>query len=82
MSDSCGTYVPDMARLVKIVDLAKIFLEIMVARGVKFEFVGLRHGERLHEARSEEDERQVPIINYPLVFRLIPNSLPPGTSFC
>ena len=71
MVDSYGTYVLEMGRPVKIVDLAKKMIEVMGAKDVEIKFIGLRPGEKLHEMLSEESERRVATA-HPMVFRLIP----------
>jgi FlaA1/EpsC-like NDP-sugar epimerase len=71
MAHSYGTYVLEMGRPVKIVDLATKMIEVMGAKNVEIKFVGLRPGERLHETLFEESERRAATDN-PMVFRLIP----------
>jgi len=75
MADSYGTYVLEMGRPVKIVDLATKMIEVMDAKGVKIKFTGLRPGERLHERLFEESERRT-ATPHPMVFRLLPTSPP------
>jgi len=75
MADSYGTYVLEMGRPVKIVDLAQKMIEVMGAKGVKMLYTGLRPGERLHEMLSEESE-QYAATNHPMVFRLVPKNPP------
>jgi len=71
MADSYGTYVLEMGRPVKIVDLASKMLEVMGAKNVEIKFIGLRLGERLHETLFEGSERRA-ATDHPMVFRLIP----------
>jgi FlaA1/EpsC-like NDP-sugar epimerase len=71
MADSYGTYVLEMGRPVKIVDLATKMIEVMGAKDVEIKFIGLRPGEKLHETLSEESERRT-ATDHPMVFRLIP----------
>jgi FlaA1/EpsC-like NDP-sugar epimerase len=71
MVDSYGTYVLEMGRPVKIIDLARKMIEIMDAKDVEIKFIGLRPGEKLHEVLSEESERRAATA-HPMVFRLIP----------
>jgi FlaA1/EpsC-like NDP-sugar epimerase len=71
MVDSYGTYVLEMGRPVKIIDLATKMIEIMDAKDVEIKFIGLRPGEKLHEVLSEESERRAATA-HPMVFRLIP----------
>ncbi len=75
MADSYGTYVLEMGRPVKIVDLATKMIEIMHAKGVEIKFIGLRPGEKLHEVLSEASERRAATA-HPMVFRLIPKYPP------
>lgn len=75
MVDSYGIYVLEMGRPVKIVDLAKKMIEVMYARGIRIKYVGLRPGEKLHEALSEESEHRVTTA-HPMIFRLVPKSPP------
>ncbi|MDQ3922462.1 MAG: polysaccharide biosynthesis protein [Actinomycetota bacterium] len=75
MADSYGTYVLEMGRPVKIVDLAQKMIEVMGARGVKMLYTGLRPGERLHETLSEESEQRA-ATDHPMVFRLVPKNPP------
>jgi FlaA1/EpsC-like NDP-sugar epimerase len=75
MADSYGTYVLEMGRPVKIVDLATKMIEVMDAKGVKIKFTGLRPGERLHEMLFEESEHRT-ATPHPMVFRLLPTSPP------
>ena len=75
MADSYGTYVLEMGRPVKIVDLATKMIEVMGAEGVRIRFTGLRPGEKLHEMLSEASERRA-ATNHPMVFRLIPKNPP------
>src|SRR5215207_6296661 len=70
MADSYGTYVLEMGRPVKIVDLATKMIEVMGAKNVEMQFIGLRPGERLHETLSEKSERP-DATTHPMVFRLI-----------
>ena len=74
MTDCYGTYVLEMGRPVKIVDLAHKMIEVMGANSVEIKFMGLRPGERLHETLSEESERRS-ATDHPMVFRLIPKDL-------
>lgn len=75
MADSYGTYVLEMGRPVKIVDLATKMIEVMGAKGVKIRFIGLRPGEKLHETLSEESEHRAATA-HPMVFRLVPKEPP------
>jgi FlaA1/EpsC-like NDP-sugar epimerase len=75
MADSYGTYVLEMGRPVKIVDLAQKMIEVMGAKGVKTLYTGLRPGERLHEMLSEESEQHA-ATDHPMVFRLVPKNPP------
>ena len=75
MADSYGIYVLEMGRPVKIVDLATKMIEVMGAKGVKIKFMGLRPGEKLHEALSEDSEQRA-ATDHPMVFRLVPRSPP------
>ena len=80
MADSYGTYVLEMGRPVKIVDLARKMIELLGAKDdVEIQFVGLRPGERLHEALFEEGERLDPTA-HPAISRLVPES-PPRPDF-
>ena len=74
MADSYGTYVLEMGRPVKILDLARKMLQVMGARGVQIKFTGLRPGEKLKEELFEQDERRVET-DHPMVYRLIPERL-------
>jgi FlaA1/EpsC-like NDP-sugar epimerase len=71
MADSYGTYVLEMGRPVKIVDLATKMIEVMGAKNVEIKFIGLRPGEKLHETLSEESERRT-TTDHQMIFRLIP----------
>jgi FlaA1/EpsC-like NDP-sugar epimerase len=74
---SYGTYVLEMGRPVRIAELAQKMIEVMGAEGmVEVKFVGLRPGERLHEALYEEGERRA-ATGHPMVFRLTPKGPPP-----
>jgi FlaA1/EpsC-like NDP-sugar epimerase len=74
---SYGTYVLEMGRPVRIAELAQKMIEVMGAEGVvEVKFVGLRPGERLHEALYEEGERRA-ATGHPMVFRLAPKGPPP-----
>jgi FlaA1/EpsC-like NDP-sugar epimerase len=75
MADSYGTYVLEMGRPIKIVDLATKMIEVMGAKDVEIKFIGLRPGEKLHEVLSEESERRAATA-HPMVFRLIPKDPP------
>jgi FlaA1/EpsC-like NDP-sugar epimerase len=75
MADSYGTYVLEMGRPVKIVDLATKMIEVMGAKDMKVKFIGLRPGERLHETLSEESEHHA-ATDHPMIFRLIPRRPP------
>jgi len=75
MADSYGTYVLEMGRPVKIVDLAQKMIEITSARDVRIRYTGLRPGERLHETLFEEGEQRT-VTDHPMVFRLIAGSPP------
>jgi FlaA1/EpsC-like NDP-sugar epimerase len=72
---SYGTYVLEMGRPVKIVDLATKMIEVMGAKDVEIKFIGLRPGEKLHEVLSEESEQRAATA-HPMVFRLIPKDPP------
>jgi O-antigen biosynthesis protein WbqV len=50
-------------------------IEVMGAKGVKIKFMGLRPGEKLHEALSDESEHRAATA-HPMVFRLVPKSPP------
>jgi FlaA1/EpsC-like NDP-sugar epimerase len=76
MVDSYGVYVLEMGRPIKIVDLAYKMIEVMGARGVKLRFIGLRPGEKLHEALSEESSERRAATDHPMIYRLIPKSPP------
>ena len=75
MAGTYGTYVLEMGRPVKILDLAQKMVEIMGANRVQIKFTGLRPGEKLHEKLSEDTERRSPT-DHSMVFRLIPRSAP------
>ena len=75
MVDSYGTYVLEMGRPVKIVDLATKMIEVMGAKNVRIKFIGLRPGEKLHETLSEKSERRA-ATDHPMVFRLLPKDPP------
>jgi FlaA1/EpsC-like NDP-sugar epimerase len=78
MADSYATYVLEMGRPVKIVDLARKIMELMRAPNVEVRFVGLRPGEKLHEELYEENERPART-GHPMIFRLTSeDELPPG----
>jgi len=49
MGDGGEIYIFDMGNPVKIVDLAKRMISLSGRIGVKIEFTGLRHGEKLYE---------------------------------
>jgi FlaA1/EpsC-like NDP-sugar epimerase len=76
MADSYGTYVLEMGRPVRIVDLATKMIEVMGAKkGIEIKFVGLRPGEKLHEMLSEESERRAATA-HSMVFRLLSRDPP------
>lgn len=77
MADSYGTYLLEMGRPVRIVDLAEKMIEITGAKNVRIKYMGLRPGEKLHETLSEESEQRVATA-HPMVFRLIPEGRPPA----
>jgi FlaA1/EpsC-like NDP-sugar epimerase len=59
-------FVLDMGEPVKIVDLARQMIRLAgltPERDVKLSFIGLRPGEKLHEALFHEDEAPVPTAN-------------------
>lgn len=77
LAHTYGTYVLEMGKPVKIVDLACKMLEIMgAADDVEIRYIGLRPGEKLHETLSEDDEQRVPT-EHNMVFRLIPGAPTP-----
>ena len=75
MADSYGTYVLEMGRPVRIVDLATKMIEVMGAKDIEIKFVGLRPGEKLHEMLSEESERRAATA-HSMVFRLLSKDPP------
>lgn len=78
MADGYATYVLEMGRPVRILDLARNMIEIMGAPDVQIKFIGLRPGEKLREELSEEGERRLPT-DHPMVYRLVSeNESPPG----
>src|SRR5918912_2468727 len=77
MADSYGIYVLEMGRPVKIVDLARKMIEVMGARGVKLQYIGLRPGEKLHETLSEESEDRA-ATDHPMIYRLVPKNPTPS----
>ena len=77
LADIYGTYVLEMGKPVKIIDLARKMLEIMGADDVEIRYIGLRPGEKLHETLSEDDERRVPT-DHNMVFRLVPGAPAPS----
>jgi FlaA1/EpsC-like NDP-sugar epimerase len=74
MADSYGTYVLEMGRPVRILDLARKMIQIMGGRDVQIKFTGLRPGEKLEEELFEEEERRV-ASDHPMVFGLVPEDL-------
>ncbi len=77
LADIYGTYVLEMGKPVKIIDLARKMLEIMGADDVEICYIGLRPGEKLHETLSEDDERRLPT-DHNMVFRLVPGAPAPS----
>ena len=75
MADSYGTYVLEMGRPIRIVDLATKMIEVMGAKDIEIKFVGLRPGEKLHEMLSEESERRAATA-HSMVFRLLSKDPP------
>jgi len=71
MADSYGTYVLEMGRPVRILDLAQKMIGIMGAKDVQVKYTGLRPGEKLKEELFEEAERRVET-GHPMVFGLVP----------
>lgn len=49
MGNGGEIYIFDMGRPVKILDLAKRMISLSGSTGIKIEFTGLRHGEKLYE---------------------------------
>ena len=76
MAEGYGTYVLEMGRPVRILDLARKMIEIMGAPNVRIKFVGLRPGEKLSEELSEEDEQMTPT-DHQMVFRLVSENMTP-----
>ncbi len=76
MAEGYGTYVLEMGRPVRILDLARKMIEIMGAPNVRIKFVGLRPGEKLSEELSEEDEEMTPT-DHQMVFRLVSENMTP-----
>ncbi|MGI9050128.1 MAG: polysaccharide biosynthesis protein [Rubrobacteraceae bacterium] len=70
MADSYATYLLEMGRPIKIIDLARNMVDIMGARDVKIKFTGLRPGEKIREELSAVDERRSPT-DHQMVFRLV-----------
>ncbi len=64
-----ATYMLEMGRPVRIMELAQNMIEIMGAPNVQIKFVGLRPGEKLSEQLSEDGERQLET-PHPMVYRL------------
>lgn len=52
-------YLFDMGKPVKIIDLAKRMISLSGARGVRIEFTGLRHGEKLYEELLNTEENTI-----------------------
>ena len=52
-------YLFDMGKPVKIIDLAKRMISLSGARGVRIEFTGLRHGEKLYEELLTTEENTI-----------------------
>ena len=52
-------YLFDMGKPVKIIDLAKRMISLSGARGIKIEFTGLRHGEKLYEELLNTEENTI-----------------------
>ena len=75
MADSYATYLLEMGRPIKIVDLARNMVEIMGARDMQIKFTGLRPGEKIREELSAVDERRSPT-DHQMVFQLVSETIP------
>jgi FlaA1/EpsC-like NDP-sugar epimerase len=64
-----ATYMLEMGRPVRIMELAQNMIEIMGATDVQMKFVGLRPGEKLSEQLSEDGEKQLET-SHSMVYRL------------
>ncbi|MDQ3507001.1 MAG: polysaccharide biosynthesis protein [Actinomycetota bacterium] len=64
-----ATYMLEMGRPVRIMELAQNMIEIMGATDVQIKFVGLRPGEKLSEQLSEDGEKQLET-SHAMVYRL------------
>lgn len=60
MGEGGEIYIFDMGAPVKIVDLAKRMIYLSGRKGVKIEFTGLRHGEKLYEELLNVKEKSCP----------------------
>ncbi len=69
MADSYGTYLLEMGRPVRIMDLARKMIEIMGGHDVRIKFTGLRPGEKISEELSATDERRC-VTAHQMVLRL------------
>jgi FlaA1/EpsC-like NDP-sugar epimerase len=74
MAETYGTYVLEMGRPVRIIDLARKMIEIMGAPNVQIKFIGLRPGEKLKEELFEEGEQRMPT-EHPMVFQLVSENM-------
>ncbi|MGH3089660.1 MAG: polysaccharide biosynthesis protein [Rubrobacteraceae bacterium] len=64
-----ATYMLEMGRPVRIMELAQNMIEIMGAANVQIKFIGLRPGEKLSEQLSEDGEKQLET-SHSMVYRL------------
>ncbi|AHY45521.1 putative nucleoside-diphosphate sugar epimerase [Rubrobacter radiotolerans] len=70
--DSSGyaTYMLEMGRPVRILDLARNMIEVMGATDVQVKFTGLRPGEKLSEELFESTSESQHATEHPMVYRL------------
>jgi FlaA1/EpsC-like NDP-sugar epimerase len=76
MAEGYGTYVLEMGRPVRIIDLARKMIEIMGTPNIKIKFIGLRPGEKLREELFEEGEQRLPT-EHPMIFHLVSEKMSP-----
>jgi FlaA1/EpsC-like NDP-sugar epimerase len=75
MGEFGETFVLDMGKPVRIVDLVRRYAELLRVPDVQIHFTGLRPGEKLHETLFGELEQRLPTVN-PAISATRPGRLP------
>ncbi|MGI8650389.1 MAG: polysaccharide biosynthesis protein [Rubrobacter sp.] len=69
-SSRYATYMLEMGRPVRIMDLARNMIEVMGAPDIQIKFTGLRPGEKLSEELYESKSEAQHATDHPMVYRL------------